>query len=49
MQRGNVGSVLYVRLGLANTGTHSNFTPISGMNVKSRKRVAPKSNVKHNA
>jgi len=34
---------------LAKNGTHSNGTPISGMIVKSRPRVAPKSNVKHNA
>ena len=48
-QLGYVGGKRYVRLVLAKTGTHSNGTPISGMIVKSRPRVAPKSNVKHNA
>jgi len=48
-QLGYVGGKLYVRLVLAKNGTHSNGTPISGMIVKSRPRVAPKSNVKHNA
>ena len=48
-QLGYVGGKRYVRLVLAKAGTHSNGTPISGMIVKSRPRVAPKSNVKHNA
>ena len=48
-QIGYVGGKRYLRLVLAKNGTHSNGTPISGMIVKSRPRVAPKSNVKHNA
>ena len=48
-QVGYVGGKRYLRLVLAKTGTHSNGTPISGVIVKSRPRVAPKSNTKHNA
>ena len=48
-QIGYVGGKRYVRLVLAKTGTHSNGTPISGVIVKSRPRVAPKSNTIHNA
>ncbi len=48
-QLGYVGGKRYVRLVLAKTGTHSNGTPISGLIVKSRPRVAPKTNVVHNA
>ena len=48
-QIGYVGGKRYLRLVLAKTGTHTNGTPISGVIVKSRPRVAPKSNVKHNA
>ena len=48
-QLGYVGGKRYVRLVLAKTGTHSNGTPISGLIVKSRPRVAPKTNVIHNA
>ena len=48
-QIGYVGGKRYVRLVLAKNGTHSNGTPIAGVIVKSRPRVAPKSNVIHNA
>ena len=48
-QIGYVGGKRYLRLVLAKTGTHSNGTPISGVIVKSRPRVAPKSNTIHNA
>jgi len=48
-QIGYVGGKRYIRLVLAKTGTHSNGTPISGVIVKSRPRVAPKSNTIHNA
>ena len=48
-QIGYVGGKRYLRLVLAKTGTHSNGTPISGVIVKSRPRVAPKSNNIHNA
>ena len=48
-QIGYVGGKRYVRLVLAKTGTHSNGTPISGVIVKSRPRVPPKSNTIHNA
>ena len=48
-QIGYRGGKRYVRLVLAKTGTHSNGTPISGVIVKSRPRVAPKSNTVHNA
>ena len=48
-QVGYVGGKRYLRLVLAKTGTHSNGTPISGVIVKSRPRVAPKSNTIHNA
>ena len=48
-QIGYVGGKRYLRLVLAKNGTHSNGTPISGVIVKSRPRVAPKSNTIHNA
>ena len=48
-QIGYVGGKRYVRLVLAKTGTHTNGTPISGVIVKSRPRVAPTTNVVHNA
>ena len=48
-QIGYVGGKRYLRLVLAKTGTHTNGTPISGVIVKSRPRVAPKSNTIHNA
>ena len=48
-QIGYNGGKRYIRLVLAKTGTHSNGTPISGVIVKSRPRVAPKSNTIHNA
>ena len=48
-QVGYVGGKRYVRLVLAKTGTHTNGTPISGVIVKSRPRVAPTTNVVHNA
>jgi hypothetical protein len=48
-QVGYVGGKRYLRLVLAKAGTHSNGTPISGVIVKSRPRVAPKSNTIHNA
>lgn len=48
-QIGYVGGKRYLRLVLAKTGTHSNGTPISGVIVKSRPRVAPKANTVHNA
>ena len=48
-QIGYVGGKRYVRLVLAKNGTHSNGTPIAGVIVKSRPRVAPKTNVIHNA
>ena len=48
-QIGYVGGKRYVRLVLAKTGTHSNGTPIAGVIVKSRPRVAPTTNVVHNA
>ena len=48
-QIGYVGGKRYVRLVLAKTGTHTNGTPISGVIVKSRPRVAPKTNTVHNA
>ena len=40
-QIGYVGGKRYLRLVLAKAGTHSNGTPISGVIVKSRPRVAP--------
>ena len=48
-QIGYVGGKRYLRLVLAKTGTHTNGTPISGVIVKSRPRVAPKANTVHNA
>ena len=48
-QIGYVGGKRYLRLVLAKTGTHTNGTPISGVIVKSRHRVAPKANTVHNA
>ena len=48
-QIGYVGGKRYLRLVLAKTGNHTNGTPISGVIVKSRPRVAPKSNTIHNA
>ena len=48
-QVGYVGGNRYLRLVLAKTGTHSTGTPISGVIVKSRPRVAPKTNTVHNA
>ena len=48
-QVGYVGGNRYLRLVLAKTGTHTNGTPISGVIVKSRPRVAPKTNTVHNA
>ena len=48
-QIGYVGGKRYLRLVLAKAGTHSTGTPISGVIVKSRPRVAPKSNTIHNA
>jgi len=48
-QIGYVGGKRYLRLVLAKAGTHSNGTPISGVIVKSRPRVAPKANTVHNA
>lgn len=48
-QVGYVGGNRYLRLVLAKTGTHSTGTPISGVIVKSRPRVAPQTNTVHNA